>query len=208
MTVELTRTTRLPTDIETAFDLSLTVEVHVESFSRSQERAVAGVTSGVMKLDEEVTWRARHFGRVWTMRSRISALERPTRFVDEQVRGPFAQWWHEHRFTPIDDTTTEMVDVIVFRAPLGILGRIAERIGLTWYMRRLIDARNDTLVRLASADRSEHPDVDMPPAEEQGGEDHPVRLVSPIRSRRRTLAVVLVAGALGLVALQLSRRSR
>ena len=149
MTVKLIRTTRLQTDIEAAFDLSLTIEVHLESFSKSQERAVAGVTSGMMELDEEVTWKARHFGRVWTMRSRISALERPTRFVDEQVKGPFAKWWHEHRFVRVDDQVTEMVDIIVFRAPLGVLGWIAERIGLTWYMGRMIDTRNKALALLA-----------------------------------------------------------
>lgn len=149
MTARFTMTTIVPADIEAVFDLSLTVEVHLDSFSKSQERAVDGVTSGVMALDDEVTWKARHLGRIWTMRSRISALERPDMFVDEQVKGPFARWHHVHRFTAIDERTTRMVDEIEMRAPLGILGRIAERIGLVWYMKRLMGTRNEAIVAMA-----------------------------------------------------------
>ncbi len=149
MTAEITRTTTIDADIETVFDLSLTVEVHVESFSESQEQAVDGVTSGMMALDEEVTWEARHFGRIWTMRSRISEMDRPKMFVDEQVKGPFKRWHHVHRFTAISDQVTEMVDEIILQAPLGILGWIAERIGLTWYMGRLMDTRNKAIAEMA-----------------------------------------------------------
>lgn len=149
MTAHIRCTTMVPTDQETAFDLSLTIEVHLESFSKSQEQAVAGITSGVMALDDEVTWRARHFGRVWTMTSRISALDKPEMFVDEQVKGPFKSFHHTHLFRRVDERMTEMVDDITFRAPFGWLGWIAERIGLRWYLARLISTRNDAIVEMA-----------------------------------------------------------
>src|SRR5206468_5943881 len=101
------------------------------------EVAVAGVTRGRMRLNEEVTWRAWHFGVPWRMTSRITALERPSRFVDEQVRGPFARFRHEHVFEPVGGGT-RMIDRVEFAAPLGLLGRIAERLVLGVYMRRLI----------------------------------------------------------------------
>jgi ligand-binding SRPBCC domain-containing protein len=149
VTARIHRRTIVPTDQATAFDLSLTIEVHLESFHESQEQAVAGITSGLMALDDEVTWRARHFGIIWTMTSRISALEKPEMFVDEQVRGPFKRFHHTHLFTPVDDRTTEMVDDIVLQAPLGILGWIAERIGLVWYLGRMIDTRNAAIAEMA-----------------------------------------------------------
>lgn len=149
MTSRIHRRTIVPTDQATAFDLSLTVEVHLESFEKSQEEAVAGITSGLMALHDEVTWRARHFGIIWKMTSRISALDKPAMFVDEQVRGPFRRFHHTHLFRRIDDRTTEMVDDIVLQAPLWILGWIAERIGLVWYLGRMIDTRNAAIAEMA-----------------------------------------------------------
>ncbi len=118
----------------------------------SGERAVAGTTTGTIGLGETVTWRARHFGVVWRMTSAITALEAPHRFVDEQVRGPFARFRHEHRFERSADGT-RMVDEITFRAPLGPLGRIAERVALARYLPRLITERNAALRAELSAER-------------------------------------------------------
>ncbi len=66
--------------------------------AHTNERAVAGRTSGRIGLGETVTWRARHFGITWSLTSRIVVADAPTRFVDEQVRGPFRSFRHEHRF--------------------------------------------------------------------------------------------------------------
>jgi len=78
------------------------------------------------------------------MTSRITALEAPHRFVDEQVRGPFARFRHVHRFEP-SARGTRMVDEIEFRAPLGPLGVVAERVALARYLPRLIAERNASL---------------------------------------------------------------
>ncbi len=107
----------------------------------SRERIVAGVTSGSMALGDVVTWRAVHFGLPFRMTSMITAYERPQRFVDEQVKGPFSHWWHEHVFTATPAGTL-MVDNVRYAAPLGSLGRAVDMIGLAKYMRRLLDQRN------------------------------------------------------------------
>src|SRR5690348_7108593 len=121
--------TELHCSAEEAFDLSLDVDVHTESMSGSKEVAIAGVTSGRLGLDDEVTWRAWHFGLPWRMTSRITSIERPHRFVDEQVRGPFGHFRHEHLFTS-EQGATRMVDRIEFSAPLGLIGRMIERLVL------------------------------------------------------------------------------
>ncbi|WP_395243052.1 SRPBCC family protein [Agromyces sp. MMS24-K17] len=87
-----------------------------------------------------MTWRAWHFGVPFRMTSRITEYERPSRFVDEQVRGPFAGFRHVHRFEAAGGRTT-MVDEVGFAAPFGWLGRMVEP-ALRAYLRRLIEERN------------------------------------------------------------------
>ena len=133
---------------ERCFDLARNVDAHMESTRESGERAVAGVTTGLLGLGDEVTWRARHYGITQHLTSRITAFDRPRHFRDEMVRGAFKRIVHDHYFhaTPAG---TRMEDVFDFAAPLGILGRLAERITLTAYMRRLLEHRAVVLKRMA-----------------------------------------------------------
>ena len=139
----------MPVDAETAFDLSVSIDAHRESFAGTGERAVAGVQAGMIGLGEFVTWRARHFGITWTMTSTITEWDRPHRFVDEQRSGPFRSFRHEHRFEPVEHGT-RLLDDVRFEAPLGVLGRVAERLVLARYLRHLIDVRNTFLVTEAT----------------------------------------------------------
>ena len=150
MTVTIRLVTHLPTSPDHAFALSLDIGAHLRSMAATGEQAIAGTTSGTIGLGESVTWRARHLGVVWRMTSRVTELEAPHRFVDEQVRGPFARFRHEHTFTAVPGGT-RMVDEIVFRAPLGVLGRIAESLVLRRHLRRLIAERNRSLAAEAAA---------------------------------------------------------
>lgn len=104
------------------------------------ERAIGGITSGQIGLGEEVTWRARHFGVVWTMTSRIVDLDRPAFFADQQVRGPFACFRHEHRFISIPGGT-QMFDAVSFDAPCAPFGILVEKV-LEPYLCHLIELRN------------------------------------------------------------------
>ncbi|WP_327092146.1 SRPBCC family protein [Nonomuraea sp. NBC_01738] len=137
---------------ELVFDVSLSVEAHIASMSASGERAVGGVTSGRLGPGDEVTWRARHFGVVWRLTSTISAYDRPSFFVDEQVAGPFRRWRHEHYFEAAGEGTL-MRDVVDFAAPLGVLGRLAEVVVLRRYLTRLIVVRNRHLTERLEARR-------------------------------------------------------
>jgi ligand-binding SRPBCC domain-containing protein len=146
VTVRFEHTVHIAAPVEVVFDLSLDIDVHVASMSKSGERAVAGVTRGPIGLGESVTWRARHFGIPFTMTSRVTELDRPRRFVDEQVKGkgPFRRWWHEHVFEG-DEGETAMTDRIEFDAPLGLVGRAVEWAVLGRYMLGLIVERGEYL---------------------------------------------------------------
>jgi ligand-binding SRPBCC domain-containing protein len=140
MAVDFEHRSTINASPEVVFDLCLDIDVHVESMSKSGERAITGVTTGRIGLNEEVTWRATHFGIPFSMSSRVTALDRPRRFVDEQVRGPFSRFRHEHVFEP-SGSETVMIDRVSFAAPLGPLGWAVERVVLADYVRRLIETR-------------------------------------------------------------------
>lgn len=143
MASSFTVITRAKVPRERLFDLSLDIDAHLASMSESDERAIDGVTAGTIGLGEEVTWRARHFGVWFTLTSRITALDRPHRFVDEQTRGPFRSFRHEHLFEE-DGAETVMTDTITLASP--VFGAFAERLVLVPYLRRLIIARGRHLV--------------------------------------------------------------
>jgi ligand-binding SRPBCC domain-containing protein len=127
---------------ERCFELSLSVDAHLASMGESRERAIDGVTTGTMRLGDTVTWQARHFGLRFRMTSEITVFERPWRFVDEQVRGPFRYWRHEHTFSRIGPNRTRMTDDAQFAAPAGPAGRLVERLVLTRYLTGLLEQRN------------------------------------------------------------------
>jgi len=135
---------------EVVFDLSRSVELHEESARRTRERAVAGVTSGLLGPGDEVTWSAVHFGLRWRLTSRITVFDRPRHFRDEQVRGPFAWFRHDHTFEAGDGGTT-VVEHFEYAAPLGPLGRVAERIALDRHLTRFLETRFATVRRAAEA---------------------------------------------------------
>jgi ligand-binding SRPBCC domain-containing protein len=129
---------------ERLFDLSRDITAHTASLAGSRETAIAGVRSGLIGLHEEVTWRAWHFGLPLRMTSCDTAMDAPRSFTDEQTRGLFRYFRHEHEFLPRGSGTL-MVDRVSFAAPLGILGRVVERLVLARYIRRLIEQRNGYL---------------------------------------------------------------
>lgn len=137
---------------EALFDVSLSIDAHLDAFSDSRETVIAGVASGHIGMGETVTWRARHFGLWFVLTTRITALERPTRFVDEQVEGPFRTYVHEHRFRR-EGAMTIMTDVVTVGSP--VCGWLVDRVILGPYLRRLITRRNTQLVRILDAERDE-----------------------------------------------------
>jgi ligand-binding SRPBCC domain-containing protein len=133
--------TSIAAPIERVFDLARDIDLHERSMVATREQAVAGRTSGRIECGETVTWRARHFGVWWALTSRITDVERPVRFVDEQERGPFRWFRHEHGFEARDGGT-KMTDTWEHVSPFGPLGRLADRLVLRRYMRRLLETLN------------------------------------------------------------------
>lgn len=153
---------------ERVFDLARSIDAHQASAEGTHERAVAGRTSGLIGLGEEVTWEARHFGVTQRLRVKITALDRPHSFQDIMLQGAFAWMRHEHFFQH-EDGRTLMRDRFEFQSPLGPLGRLFDVLVLTGYMRRFLVKRNAILKRISESnewknylDESDHPPEPIP----------------------------------------------
>ncbi|GGG97962.1 SRPBCC family protein [Silvibacterium dinghuense] len=125
--------------------------MHVRSAEGSGEAAVAGITSGLINLGEQVTWRARHFGVWQELTSKITQYERPDYFQDTMLRGAFRSFQHDHYFQQENLGATMMTDVLRFEVPFAIAGSMAE-IFLRPYLARFLRERNAVLKKVAEGE--------------------------------------------------------
>jgi ligand-binding SRPBCC domain-containing protein len=144
--------TRIAAPAMRCFLLSLNIDLHMDTTARTRERAIAGVMHGQIGSGQSVTWEGRHFGLRLRHTSRIVDYEAPSYFCDEMTAGRFKSFRHEHYFVESDGGTV-MRDVLDFAAPLGRLGRIAERLVLRDYLEAFLVERNAMIKTVAESDQ-------------------------------------------------------
>lgn len=134
--------------IERVFDLARSIDLHKLSTKGTNEEAIGGRTTGLIELNETVTWRAKHFGIYQTLTVVLTEFERPNLFADKMLKGAFASMKHTHKFEQ-KDNGTKMTDIFEFTSPFGFIGRLAESIFLTKYMKNFLVAKNKALKSVA-----------------------------------------------------------
>ena len=73
-------------------------------------------------------------------------------FTDKQLRGPYAKWEHRHLFRSMNKGTL-MTDDVVYRLPLGIIGRIVHSLFVRKRIEAIFRYRRETLETLFSHNR-------------------------------------------------------
>ncbi|TWT25991.1 SRPBCC family protein [Planomicrobium sp. CPCC 101110] len=134
--------------IEVCFDLARNVDVHTETASKTKEKAVAGVTTGLMENGDSVTWEAVHLGVKQKLTAKIIQMERPYKFTDTMVKGAFHSFIHTHEFIRSGKGTI-MRDNFDYKSPFGIAGKLADRLFLEKYMNAFIKDRAIGLKKIA-----------------------------------------------------------
>ena len=140
--------TTIHAPITICFDLSRSLDLHMLSTSKTNEKAVDGRLSGLISLNETVTWRAKHFGIYQHLSVRITQMEKPFSFTDEMIKGAFKKMKHQHTFETFQNDTI-MRDQFYFESPLGILGHLFNYLILTNYMRNFLIERNRVIKLVA-----------------------------------------------------------
>ena len=136
--------------VEEAFDLARDVGKHAQSAAFTGERLVPpGRTSGLLELGDLVAFEGQHFGIRQTFVARIIEMSPPRRFVDEMVRGAFTWMRHEHEFH-IHARGTLMRDIVEWRAPFGIVGKLADALFLERHMQWFVRTKQSNLAKRLS----------------------------------------------------------
>lgn len=141
-------TTKIKAPIETVFDIARNIDIHQLSATKSNEKAIDGKTTGLIELNETVTWSGKHFGLQLLHKSRITQFKFPSYFVDEMEAGHFKSFKHEH-FFQFEKDHTVMIDRLEYETPYGIFGYLFDKIILRKYLTNFIKTRNKILKNLA-----------------------------------------------------------
>jgi ligand-binding SRPBCC domain-containing protein len=134
--------------VQVCFDLARSVDIHTQTLSHTKEKAIAGVTTGLVEEGDQVTWEAVHLGIRQRLTAKITRMEKYHLFVDEMVSGAFHSFVHTHEFKAEGECTV-MTDVFRYKSPFGIIGVLADKLFLERYMERFIVTRSSALKKIA-----------------------------------------------------------
>ena len=94
-----------------------------------------------MRAGALIEYRLRLHGLPVSWLTRIEVWEPPHRFVDVQLRGPYALWEHTHTFEPAGEGAVVIRDRVRYALPLGRLGELARRRFVARDLDRIFDHR-------------------------------------------------------------------
>lgn len=133
---------------DVCFDLMRDIRIHTETTAQTNEKAVAGVTDGMIGLGQTVTFEGTHFGMRQRLTVKVTEFERPRLFVDEMIEGRFRSFKHIHEFVP-NLGKTLMRDTLIWTSPFGILGKFVDKLLLENHLLELVTTRNAKLKEIA-----------------------------------------------------------
>lgn len=94
-----------------------------------------------------IDYKIKLFGIPFKWKTRISLWEPGKRFVDEQLKGPYALWIHEHTFESVPEGT-KMTDTVHYRSLKGVLDFLPHHLFVKNKVTQIFDFRAETLALL------------------------------------------------------------
>lgn len=137
----------IPRAVEDVFAFFSDVE-NLESITPPELRF--RVTSGLpieLCAGALIDYRLQLFGVPFSWQTRIEEWEPPDRFVDIQLRGPYAYFHHTHTFVS-KDGGTRMSDDLHYEVPFGLLGSLAHVLFVQRSLNRIFDYRAARIAEL------------------------------------------------------------
>lgn len=144
-------TTTINTPIEIVFNNCRNIDIHQYSASKTNEKAIEGRTSGLINKGETVTWKGKHFGIYLKHQSIITEMDFPNYFIDEQLKGHFKSFKHQHFFIKKENLTI-MTDILEYKTPFGFFGKLFNRLLLKNHLTKFIQNRNKIIKQITEKD--------------------------------------------------------
>ncbi|MEN2400217.1 SRPBCC family protein [Flavobacterium sp. MC2016-06] len=141
-------TTKIKASKQIVFDTARDIDLHQKSVATSNEKAIAGVTSGLINQGETVTWRGKHFGFYLTHKTRITKMDLYDYFLDEMEEGKFKTFKHQHFFEE-ENGVIIMKDHMQYETPYGIFGELFDILFLEKHLTNFLLERNKILKETA-----------------------------------------------------------
>jgi ligand-binding SRPBCC domain-containing protein len=155
---ELRRVQRLPLPPERVFDFFAEAR-NLEAITPPSLQFHI-LTDGPIEIRSGtiIDYRLKLSGIPFRWQSVIEEFDPPRRFVDRQVRGPYAVWHHTHSFAPVagergETVATDMTDLVRYRMPFGPLGTLVHAMLVRRQLNAIFDFRNKKLVELITPAR-------------------------------------------------------
>ena len=105
----------------------------------------------VMREGALIDYRLRIRGLPIRWRTRIASWQPSARFVDTQIKGPYALWHHTHEFEPQPGGGTLMIDSVRYAIGFGPLGSIAHRLFVRRDVEQIFDHRAEVIPQLLAS---------------------------------------------------------
>lgn len=145
-------TTFIAAPIERVFDLSRHLALYRLVFQSRKEKLTSGAASTLIAKGETISIIAKHAGRSRMSMLKITSLQRPTLFVEEQVKGDLESYRHEHHFKPVDNGTI-VIDIVEFGVPKDIIGKLFGKVYFKKYLEELLKKRTDLVRTYAETEK-------------------------------------------------------
>lgn len=84
-------------------------------------------------------------------KTQICAVNAPHSFVDEQLKGPYAYWHHEHTFEEKDGKVL-MKDKVTYSVPFGVFGQLANSLFVRSKLEEIFNYRTKRILEIFKTD--------------------------------------------------------
>lgn len=138
--------------VDRVFNLSRNLVLRKKSLNAPTEQLLSSSAETLVQQGETITFRAKHLGKTREITARVTNLDQPLHFTEEQVRGDLRSYRHEYHFKPAENGTI-LIDILEFEGPRDMLGSLASMFFLKGYLESMIRRQHLLLREYAESDK-------------------------------------------------------